>query len=428
MKHIEIKPNKLSGSVNIPPSKSICHRAVICAGLSNGISHIENIVYSGDVEATIGAMENLGVDVSRNSHALEIKGAEQQIVRHTDVDCSESGSTLRFMIPIMAALGNQVTFTGKGKLVERPLQPFYNIFDAQNIGYNNENGKLPLTVNGKLKPGEYRVEGNISSQFISGLLFALPLLDGDSKIIITTALESKPYIDLTIDTLKAFSIEIENINDREFIIKGNQKYCATNYRIEGDYSQAAFWLAAGVLGSNVICEGLNMESLQGDKIILDIIKYMGGTLFAEENGHKSIPSNMHGAVIDASQCPDLVPIVAVLGALGVGTTEITNAGRLRLKESDRLTAICSELKKIGADIEEKKDGLFIKGKDHLTGGLVNSWNDHRIAMALAIASIKCTEPIIIKDADCVKKSYPDFWDDFKKLGGNIDEWHVGEQN
>lgn len=426
MKYVMINPSNLSGKVEVPTSKSACHRAVICAGLSNGTSNISNVVFSEDVEATCDVMKNLGVRIKKEKNSLQIRGLEKLEPINSNMDCSESGSTLRFLIPVGATTGEKLTFKGKGKLIERPLRCYYNIFDEQKLKYDNANGKLPLTIEGKLKPDEYKVRGDISSQFISGLMFALPLLDGDSKIIITTELESKPYVDLTMDMLKKYGIDIENREYKEFIIRGNQSYKSSDCEVEGDFSQAAFWLAAGLLGNDIVCEGLDINSLQGDKAILNIIKSMNGKISIEGNKIKAVPSKTKGTIIDASQCPDLVPILTSLAALSEGTTEIVNAARLRIKESDRLSAISTELNRLGADIQEKEDGLIIRGKESLKGGEVQSWNDHRIAMALAVASIKCSEPVIIKDASCVKKSYPDFWKHFRALGGNIDEWSLGQ--
>lgn len=425
MSNVLINPGRLAGTVTIPPSKSMCHRAVICAGLSRGTSNIGNVIFSQDIEATLNAMDSLGVDISRGQNTINIKGNGSLEIKNDVINCNESGSTLRFLIPIAAVTGKKVEFTGQGRLIDRPLAQYYEIFEEQNIKYANENGKLPLKIEGRLSPGEYRIKGNVSSQFISGLLFALPLLEGDSKIIITTPLESKPYVELTIQMLKYFSINIENNEYKEIIIKGNQKYIAADYSVEGDFSQAAFWLAAGTLGADVACMGLNINSLQGDKVIMNIIEQMGGKILIENDRVQALPSQTNGRVIDVSQCPDIVPVLAVLAALSNGTTEIINAGRLRIKESDRLRAISCELNKIGADVEERPEGLIIKGKKNLRGGLVSSWNDHRIAMALAVASVKCTEPVIIKDADCVKKSYPGFWEDFQRLGGTFDEWNMG---
>ncbi|WIF95377.1 3-phosphoshikimate 1-carboxyvinyltransferase [Caminicella sporogenes] len=425
---VKINPSVLSGEIKIPPSKSISHRAIICAGLSNGISYVDNLILSDDIKTTINGMKSLGADIEcieskvcENVYCAKIKGTQGIKVLNSTIDCNESGSTLRFLIPFALLAGEKITFTGRGKLIERPLTPYYEIFKEQGIYYKNDKGKLPLTMNGNLKSGVFKIKGNISSQFISGLMFVLPLLDGDSCIKITTSLESKGYVDLTIDVLNEFGIEIKNNDYREFYVKGNQKYKSKYYKVEGDYSQAAFWMAAGLLGGSVKCKDLNINSLQGDKVILDILEKMGGKVKIDKSFIEVDKSVLCGKVIDASQCPDLVPILAVLGALSRGTTKIVNAARLRIKESDRLKAISTELKKIGADVKELEDGLVIRGKENLKGGVVDSWNDHRIVMALAVASIKCTQPVVITGCGAVKKSYPNFWEDFKSLGGTIDE-------
>jgi 3-phosphoshikimate 1-carboxyvinyltransferase len=425
LKQVTIEPSKLKGGVEIPSSKSICHRAVICGGLSQGISRIGNVNFSQDINATIEAMKSFGMGVEKSRNSVKIFGAKELKVVKDSIDCFESGSTLRFLIPIAALTGQKVVFSGRGELANRPLEPYYKLFDEKNIYYKNEEGKLPLTIEGKLEPGEYRIRGDVSSQFISGLLFALPLLDGDSKIIITTELESKPYVDLTVDMLKRFSVNVDNIGYTEFFIKGNQKYEAVECSIEGDFSQASFWLAAGILGADIECQGLSMASLQGDKAILDIIKEMGGGIEQHGDKIKALPSKTRGIVFDASECPDLVPIVTVLASLSEGTTEIINSGRLRIKECDRLKAICTELNKIGADIEEKEDGLTIRGREQLKGGKTHSWGDHRIAMSLAVASIRCSEPLVIEDSSSVNKSYPEFWKHFRMLGGILDERNMG---
>ncbi len=420
-----IEPSSLNGKIKIPPSKSLSHRAVIAAGLSDGVCNIDNINMSEDITATCEIMEKLGVKINKLPGKLIIEGSGKLKLLDSELQCNESGSTLRFLIPVAMLTGKKVTFHGKGKLAQRPLNSYYEIFDKQNINYTTEKGGLPLTVEGKLKPGVYELRGDVSSQFITGLIYALPLLEGDSTIKITTEMESIGYIDLTIDVLKKFGVTIENKKYREFYIKGNQKYLKRDYRVEGDFSQVAFFLAAGVLGGEIECLDMKEDSLQGDKVIVDIIKEMGGKVAFENGILKASKSELKGTVIDASQCPDLVPIAAVLGALSEGTTEIINAARVRIKESDRLKAIAAELNKIGADVVEREDSLLIHGKKWLKGGTVNSWNDHRIAMAMAVASIRCTEKLVIEDSGAVKKSYPHFYEDFKSLGGKVDEWTVG---
>ncbi|MTI65308.1 MAG: 3-phosphoshikimate 1-carboxyvinyltransferase [Firmicutes bacterium] len=426
MKCVKIIPSRLDGDIEIPPSKSMSHRALICAGLSRGISDIKNLMFSDDINATLNAMNALGAkEIYKEDNKVTLKGIDEFKKPKEIIDCKESGSTLRFLIPISGLIGEEITFNGRGKLIERPLETYYKIFRKQNIKYKNNDGKLPLTINGLLQPGTFKIKGNISSQFISGLMFVLPLLNEDSKIIITTELESKGYVDLTMDVLNKFGIEVENRDYKKFIIKGNQRYKSRKYKVEGDFSQAAFWIVGGLLGGNINCLNLDMSSLQGDKEILNIVKKMGGKVLIKENNIKIEPSKTKGIEIDASQCPDLVPILAVLGSLSEGVTKITNAKRLRIKESDRLNAISTELNKLGALVTELEDGLVIKGKEKLNGGVVDSWNDHRIAMALAIASIKCSKPVTIKGSEAVNKSYPHFWMDIKKLGGKIDEWSMG---
>ena len=439
MQEVTIIPKKLSGSLKIPPSKSMAHRAVICAGLSKGTSVIENIEYSDDIIATINAMKSLGVTIIEEKDKLIINGENIFSSNKRVIDCNESGSTLRFLMPIALVKDGESRFLGKGNLGKRPLKTYYDIFDKQSIDYNYEEGVLNTFVKGELSSGEFKVQGNISSQFISGLLFALPLLNGDSKIIITTNLESKGYIDLTLSMLAKFGIEIENLDYKEFRIKGNQSYKAFNYRVEGDYSQGAFFFAAGALGNDVVCYDLDEESKQGDKEVLDILKNMGSTLIKEFKVEEKIKDNknstdkkesmkmalgfasenLKATIIDASQCPDIIPVMAVVAALAKGKTRVINGERLRIKECDRLNAITTELKVLGANIEETKDGLIINGVESLKGGRVSSHDDHRIAMSLAIASTVCEEKVVIDNGDCVKKSYPNFWEDFKSLGGKI---------
>lgn len=425
----KIIPGKLTGKINIPPSKSMSHRAIISASLSEGISNIDNISYSNDIEATLEGMESLGVEVleqklneESGTYSLKIKGISDFSLKNKQINCRESGSTIRFLIPLLMLADEEVEITGEGRLVERPLETYYNIFDRQGIEYSTTDGKLPLKVKGTLKPDTFEIEGNISSQFITGLLFTLPLLDGDSKIVVTESeLESKGYVDLTIEVLEEFGIEIENRDYKEFVIKGNQKFKARDYRVEGDYSQGAFWIVAGLIGDEIDSLDLCEKSLQADKEIVDIVERMEGKLEISEKSIKALPSDTKATVIDASQCPDIIPVLSVLAALSEGKTTVINGQRLRIKESDRIESTRTELEKLGADIVETEDGLIINGKSSFKGGVeIDSWNDHRIAMAMAVASIRCEEPITIKDSYVVNKSYPNFWEDFVKLGGVIE--------
>lgn len=423
--NITVKPGRIAGSVNVPSSKSLGHRAVICAGLARGRSLIKGLSPSKDVEATISGLRQLGICCEFSGSDLVIENNDLP-AEGALIDCKESGSTLRFLIPVALALAGEAVFTGSGRLGERPLDVYRELFSSMGIAWHQEHGGLPLRVKGCLKSGEYEVDGSISSQFITGLLFALPLLKDGSVLRIKNTLESRPYVDLTMDTLKDFGINIINHSYKEFIIPGGQSYTQRNYNVEGDYSQAAFFLAGGALSGSVSLNGLKKPSLQGDRVIIDLLSRMGAELTWNDNILHVSQASLTGTTIDASQCPDLVPILAVTGALSQGTTVIENAGRLRLKESDRLSAMAGELKRLGADIKKLNDGLIIHGKPRLSGGSVSSWNDHRVAMSLGVAALRCSSPVTINNAECVDKSYPLFWEDLKRIGGDVVEQHMGE--
>lgn len=410
----------LNGSVKMPPSKSLSHRAILAAALADGESTIENLVYSEDIEATLEAIMGMGVEILKSKKTLKIMGRSKPEWPIWPLHCRESGSTLRFLIPFASLVDGPVVFTGDGKLCTRPLDPYFDIFEKQGLRYSYD-GKLPLLVEGHLKADIYRMPGNISSQFVTGLLYVLPLLDGDSEIILTSRLESRDYVELTIQVLSHFGIIIETITSEHYLIRGNQKYRPARYRVEGDFSQSAFWIAAGLMGNGLKLSELNQNTHQGDKRILEIAELMGGNLKWEGNLLSVMGTKTIGAVIDASQCPDLVPIVATLAAVSAGETRIINAGRVRIKESDRLHAISTELNKLGANIKEDSECLVINGVERLTGGVTHGWDDHRIVMSLAIASMKCDTPLTIEGSDAVRKSYPHFFEDFKALGGVIHE-------
>ena len=416
---INIEPVMLKGEVLVPPSKSVAHRAIIAAALSGEECSISNISMSKDIQATLGCMKKLGADFeidARNSKVIFYGKKKKSLPKKLILDCCESGSTLRFLIPVALTTGKLVEMTGQGRLMQRPQKPYFDLFSRKEIEYIQNDNYIRL--NGQLKSGLFRLPGNISSQFISGLLFALPLLEGDSEIEVTTLLESKGYVDLTLAVLRDFGIEIENKNYRRFIVAGGQKYHARDYRIEGDYSQAAFFLTAGALGCDVKCAGLNPDSLQGDKKILDILKEAGAEIITGTDGAVQAlrTDYMHGIKIDAREIPDLVPILAVLCAFCKGESNIINAGRLRMKESDRLAAVSGELKQLGAEITERVDSLKIIGRDVLHGNTVSAWNDHRIAMSMAIAACRCEGEVSITGAaEAVKKSYPDFFKVYDSL-------------
>ena len=430
----KITPQFINGSVLVPSSKSMGHRMCICAGLSGRNCIVDNIAISKDIEATNRCLTGLGVTVTevpslyKGRTAFQFHWLHKFSLGPVTVDCGESGSTLRFFIPLGALCNRPFTFKGQGKLVSRPLQPYYEIFDRQELRYyTTENGQLPLTVNGRLKPGAYLLPGNVSSQFISGLLFALPLLPEDSTLKVLPPLESASYIEMTLSSLQMFGIKIWRKNRFYYKIYGKQTYRAPSERVqvEGDWSQAAFWLVAGAIGSQdgLCCKGLRESSLQGDKAILKILRNMGADITVRDSTFTVAPSGLHGCEIDAADCPDLVPVLSVAAAVAEGTTHIVNAGRLRIKECDRLAAMHSELVKLGADITEEPEGLLIKGKpEGLRGGaVVDAWNDHRIAMSMAVAALACKEPLTLTGGESVSKSYPEFWKDYAGVGGKMEK-------
>lgn len=403
-----IKPSLLRGKVRIPASKSCAHRALICAALANGHSTVTGLNYSKDIEATMYAMSALGAGFcvgQHNSHIQQVFGIEK-IPEKAVIDCNESGSTLRFIIPIAAALGVETEFHGRGRLPQRPIDIYIRELSKHGITFNYNN-TMPFTISGKLTSGKYEIEGNVSSQFITGLLFALPLVDGDSEIVLTSHLESRPYVDITIDILKRFGIVIDE-TEKGFGIKGGQKYTPSDEKVEGDYSQSAFFCVANALGSHISMENLNPDSVQGDKKIIEI------TVSAESGG------KITGFKADCSDIPDLVPILSVLGAYGTEKSVIYNAERLRIKESDRLAACADMLNNLGGNAVVTPDGLEINPAGGLHGGTVDSFGDHRIVMAAAIAALRCDGEVIIKGAEAVSKSYPNFFDDYKNLGGKAD--------
>ena len=417
MTNLTLTPTTLNGTVIVPPSKSMAHRAVICASLAAGRSTIKNIQLSDDILATIEGMRSFGAIISYDDQTLTIDGIRNGAAQESrTINCNESGSTLRFLIPLATLFTGETHFIGQGHLGKRPLEPYQELFEAQSLHYKQAaTENLQLSVAGPLTSGIYEMRGDISSQFITGMLLTLPLLTEDSILKITTHLESKCYIDLTLSVLQSFGIVIEqDETGQEYRIKGQQAYTARDYTVEGDYSQAAFWLSANALGNELLVNGLDSDSLQGDQAIVSILATVNGG------------SNDSERIIDGAQVPDIIPVVALVAALSKGKTKIINLERLRIKESDRLVATQKELTALGAQIEIVGDSLLIEGVSELSGGQeVWSHKDHRMAMMLAIASTVCQEPIHIKDTDCVKKSYPNFWETFQQLGGKIHEWNMG---
>lgn len=422
---IRIIPRALAGTVQAPSSKSMTHRELICAALAAGESVVDNVSPSKDIEATIRCMTALGARIEETASAYPGRRAYRTAGGLAKRDgpvtcaCGESGSTLRFLIPIGLYSGNCCVFTGEGRLGERPLAPYFRLFDEKGIGYAAADG-LPLTAEGTLTPGRYVLPGDVSSQFFSGLLFVLPLLPGDSELRAATPVESESYIGMTVDAMARHGVRVDR-TEAGWRIPGGQRYRPGRFAVEGDWSQGAFWLAAGLLGEGIAVTGLPAASPQGDRVVADILRRMGGALEAREGALCAAASETRGTVIDAEDCPDLVPVLTALAAVSRGRTEIVHAARVRLKECDRLHAMAAELAKLGARIEEQPDGLVIDGVETLSGGVVDGWNDHRVAMALAAVSSRCAGTLTITGAQCVAKSYPAFWRDFRSLGGLAEE-------
>ena len=406
-----ITPAKIdSGNITIPPSKSLAHRAIICACLAPGRSVISNIDYSVDIWATIEGMRHLGASIKEDKDTLFIDGIETFQYDGDVVNCHESGSTLRFFLPLFSLTGKRATFSGSKRLIERPQNVYEMLFQEQGIDFVRTYPNI--IIDGRLKPGELTLKGNVSSQFITGLLFALPLLEADSKIHIEPPFESRSYVDLTIQMLKRFQIIVEYEDAYTLAIKGNQQYQPTDVLVEGDYSQLVFWASLGVLNHSVETHGLDLHSLQGDKKTIDIFQSMNAGIKVLDDGYQFCPGTLNGTVIDLNDCPDLGPMLFALATQANGKTTFQNAGRLRIKESDRIEAMETELKKLGCSISSTFGTVTITGPVKLQGNVtLHGHNDHRIVMALSILATIADEPITIDDAQAISKSYPGFFKD-----------------
>lgn len=413
---VTITPNKFNGKISAIASKSIAHRLLICAAFSDGQTQIRCENLNNDILATVDCLKSLGADITyaeKHFNVIPVKNIPSSPV----LDCKESGSTLRFLLPVVCAITNSATFIMSGRLPERPLSPLKEELEAHGIQFSYKS-KNEFAVNGKLSSGNYSIRGNVSSQFISGLLFALSLLDGNSILEVTENIESAPYIDMTLDALKQFGVDIEG-REQRFLINSNKYTTKSKLEVEGDWSNAAFMLCAAALGSDVEVDNLNINSKQGDKKIISILESFGANVNISETSIRINGSNLKATEIDATNIPDLVPVIATVATVASGTTKIYGASRLVLKESNRLFTTFDMLSSLGADVELVDDGLIIHGKEKLSGGIVSSHSDHRIAMSAAIASIICQNDVTILDAEAVNKSYPDFWNDVTALGANV---------
>ncbi len=418
-------PTILSGKIKAISSKSEAHRVLICSALSDEPTKINCNVLSKDIIATVECLKETGTDISVSDGVISVTPAKFK--KSAKIDCGESGSTLRFLLPVVSALGIDTTVIGHGRLPERPLSPLKE--EMEKNGAVFETGtRFPLHLTGNLRSGEYELAGNVSSQFISGLLFALPLLDGDSVIKLIPPVESKSYLNITLSVLRKFGIEVRE-EENLYIVKGNQKYVSPKeITVDGDWSNASFFLCAGAVSKNgITVTGLDINSPQGDKGILKVIKRMGADVNVDGNEITVKKNKLMGTTVDGSDMPDAVPIISVMASMcEKGATHIINASRLRLKESDRIKTTFDMLDNVGAAVSETDDGLVIWGENELIGGRVEGANDHRIVMAAAVLSSLCAIPIDIIGAEAVEKSYPHFFEDFNSLGGKANVINDGK--
>ena len=414
-------PKALGGTVTAPPSKSMAHRAVLCAALAQGTSHIENLEFSKDISATLAAAGQLCARVETSADDALVEGLGRFRPVTGPVDCCESGSTLRFLIPLASLTGQAVTFVGRGRLMERPQSVYEQLYRERNLHF--EQTPAGLTVAGTLPSGEYTVAGNVSSQFISGLLFALPLLAGDSVLHLLPPVESRSYIEMTRAAQAAFGVGSRWLDDVTLAIPGGQHYRPGHYTVEGDYSQAAFPAVLGAVQGGVTLKGLSADTLQGDAAILDILRRCGASFRTTDAGIVFEKVPLHGVDIDLADCPDLGPVLMVLGLLCEGTTTIRNAERLRIKESDRIAAMEAELWACGGVLESEGGTITIHGcadRLHAPAAPLHGHNDHRVVMSLAVLALAAGLELSIDDAEAVQKSWPHFFEAIKPLGAEVE--------
>ena len=413
-------PARIGGTVSAPPSKSMAHRAVLCSALAKGTSHIENLEFSKDISATLAAAGQLCARVESGPADALVEGLGHFRPVFGPVDCCESGSTLRFLIPLASLTGQSITFVGRGRLMERPQSVYETLYREQNLHFEQANGQL--TVAGSLRSGEYTLAGNVSSQFISGLLFALPLLAGDSTLHLIPPVESRSYIEMTRAAQAAFGVTSHWLDDTTLCIPGGQQYHPRDYIVEGDYSQAAFLAVLGAVKGGITLTGLAAETLQGDAAILDILRRCGAKFTRTEAGLVFEQAPLHGVDIDLADCPDLGPVLMVLGLLCKGTTVIRNAERLRIKESDRIAAMEAELRACGGVLSSEGGTITVQGckpRLHAPETPLSGHNDHRVVMSLTVLALAADIPLAINEAEAVQKSWPHFFDALKPLGVEV---------
>lgn len=430
-----IKPSELAGQVPAISSKSMAHRLLILAALAPAPTELACNTTSEDIEATIRCVEALGARVERANGTLRVtpipgRADDDNVpdaVFEPVLDCGESGSTLRFLLPVVGALGHGATLTGHGRLARRPLSPLYEQLESHGLALSAQ-GSFPLVVQGRLSPGRFELPGDVSSQYVTGLLLAAPLLASPTEVVVSEPVQSRPYIRLTIDALEAFGVHVQvshELRQRKaasvYAVSPTRLVSPGTCVVEGDWSNAAFWLAAGSLSrQGVTVSGLNLASSQGDRSIVAALAAMGARIARKGDAIRATADAPRPVALDVSDFPDLVPPLAAAAALVPGTTRLANAGRLRLKESDRLATVSATLEAFGVPVRIEGDGLVIEGRDTLRATEVDAANDHRIAMMAGVLAAHADGTSRIRDAGCVAKSYPTFWDDFSRLGGSVE--------
>ena len=411
-----IIPGARTGRVRIPASKSQAHRLLICAALGEEKTEVVCDGISADIAATAKCLSALGAEIEEMEAGFLVSPIKKVPEGRCELYCGESGSTLRFLLPVVGALGVQAAFHREGRLPQRPLAPLDGVLTAHGMTLS-EDGDI-LLCSGQLQAGDYEITGNVSSQYISGLLMALPRLAGESTLTVTGTLESAAYVAMTEDALRLSGVEFSK-NGASYAIPGGQRFrLPARTAVEGDWSNAAFFLCMGALAKEGIrVEGLNLKSSQGDRGVLDVLRAFGAAVSEEENAVTVRRGTLRGVTVDASPIPDLIPVLSVVASVAEGETRVENAYRLRLKESDRLKSTANLLRALGGQVEEKEDGLVITGVPALHGGAVETQNDHRLAMSAATAACAATGEITVDNDGCVAKSYPRFWEDFSSLKG-----------
>ena len=409
-----LMPCKLKGTINAIESKSIAHRLLICAALTEGITKVRCPHSSEDIDATINCLKAMGSNITRIGKYYIVPKVTKHGGLSVELDCGESGTTLRLMMCVAAGLGLCARFRGSKRLFSRPLEPLIDVLTAHGVVISRDEENR-IIQSGKAFGYDYTITGSVSSQFITGLLLMLPLCGG-GKVTVVDDFESKPYVDLTVSALRQSDIIVEE-EGRTYTVRG--RYDLRDCFVEGDWSNAAFFICAAALQNDLTIKGLDMDSKQGDRAVTSVLESFGAQITEKDGGISVKAQTLNATVIDASDIPDLVPILAVVAAGAQGVTQIKGAKRLRLKESDRLVTVADLINNLGGKAQITDDGLIIAGSGKLTGGEVDACRDHRIAMSAAIAATICENPVVIRDAASVSKSYPDFFTDIVSLGAQV---------